>query len=154
MSCATCCGSSTGNGEQNTIVVSNCCGLPDPGEDGAHFRAVLSLGDITTPQQITLFPMGEAGSLAPPSGTQRLYIFSYQIVVGIAGTLNLYEGIDGDSSFPGDFALIAGGFLAQHGGMLQRVPNSFLRLGNTLHASHSAVGQVDIIVVGKLVTES
>lgn len=154
MSCSGCCGSATGTGEQNTVVVSNCCGLPDPGEDGADFRAVLSLGDITTPQQLTLFPMGVAGTLSPPTGTQRLYIFSYQIVVGIAGIFKLYEGINGDSAFPGDFSTIAAGFLAQHGGMLQRVPSSFLRLGNTLHASHSAVGQVDIVVVGKLVTES
>ena len=65
-----------------------------------------------------------------------------------------FEGIDGDSTFPGEFATLCAGSLAQHGGMVHKVPNRYLRLGNVLHASHSSVGQIDVVVHGKLVTET
>ena len=148
-----CCGDSS-SGDPNTIVVSNCCGQPDPGTEGADFSAVLSSNDATLGEQLTLYPMGVAGSMSPPTGSQRLYIFSYQILVGVQGLFVLFEGPDGDSSFPGDFAKISSGSLAQNGGVLHRVPNRYLRLGNTLHASHSNTGRIDIVIHGKLVTET
>ena len=155
MSCGCgCCGDSS-SGDPTTIVVTNCCGQPDPGSEGTDFSAVLTSSDATSGAQLTLYPMGTvAGALTPPTGTQRLYIFSYQVLVGVAGEFRLYEGIDGDSSFPGDYAKIAAGSLAQNGGVLHRLPNRYLRLGNTLHASHTAVGQLDVIIHGKLVTET
>ncbi len=152
MACG-CCGDSS-SGDPTTIVVSTCCGQPDPGTEGVDFTAVLSSDNAVAGEELTLYTMGSNLAISPPTGSQRIYVFSYQILVGIAGQFALFEGPTGDSSFPGDFAKLAAGSLAQNGGVLHRLPNRYLRLGNTLHASHTTVGRIDIVIHGKLVTET
>lgn len=155
--CSNCCGS-TGDGTcgTNTIIVTNCCGLPEPadGWDGAvDFTAEISSLDLTTGGELTLHTMGAIGT-PTVSVNQRIYIFSYQIFVGAPGDFLLFENITGASTLPGNYAKIAAGNLAQHGGMVHRVANRFSRLGNVLHAKHSVPGQVDVIITGKIVTEA
>lgn len=152
MSGCGCCGSSS-DCETQTIVVNNCCGMPDPGS-GVDFVATLNSVNATTGVQLTLHTMGAATAILPPTANQRLYIFSYQVLVGVTGIFRLYEGVDGDSTFPGEYAKLCAGSLAQNGGMLHRMPNRYLRLANTLHAEHTTAGPVDVVVHGKLVTEA
>lgn len=150
------CGTSGNNGDGDTIVVVACCGIPEPvaGWSGNHVNLVLSSPDLSAGGELTIYAQGvNAAALLPPSASQRFYIFSYQVVVGAAGIFELFENVTGDSAPPGEWATIARGSLAKHGGLLHRVPNRMTRLGNTLHAKHSVAGQVDVIVHGRYVTE-
>lgn len=154
--CSTCCGNSSGE-TPSIIVRGGCCGIPEPvdGWDGAtDFVGELSSADLTTGGQLTLHAMGASAALPLPTANQRIYIFSYQLWVGVQGAFSLHENADGDSSLPGGWAKIVGGPMAQYGGAVHRVPNRYLRLGNVLHATHSVAGQVDIVVTGKIVTEA
>ena len=156
MSCScNSCGTSSSDVD-NTIVVSNCCGIPEPpgGWAGAiDFVGTLESSDLTAGAEITLYHMGQTtGILTPPNASQRLYLFSYQCVVGVAGQFTLFEGTS--TTEPGLWARIGAGSLAQNGGMLHRMPNRYTRLGNTLFAKHSSIGRVDVVVHGKLVTET
>lgn len=152
--CNNCCGGEN-NCEANTIVVSNCCGWPEPAtwEGGIDFQGELSSADLTSGGELVLTQQGVASALTPPNGTQRLYIFSYQVMVGVAGLFQLFENVTGDSSVPGGYAILSAGSMAQHGGLAQVLPNRFTRLAHTLHARHSAIGQVNVVVHGKLITE-
>lgn len=160
MSCSSCCGTSGNNGDGTTVVVAQCCGLPEPaaGWSGTHFMGVLKLADLTTATKLELWDMVNGGTaLAAPSAAQRIYIFGWTVSVGVAGYFELYEDDDagaGAGSPPGTYANIFSGSLAQNGGGIHKVPNRPLRLGNRLWAKHSAIGQVDVIVQGRLVTEA
>ena len=154
MASTTPCG--TNDGGTQVTVLGTCCGVPEPanGWNGEHVMLTASAPNATFGVQLSMYPQGLVSSaLPPPSAGQRLYIFSYQVLVGAAGYVELFENVDGDSTMPGVWAWLAMGSLAQNGGLVQRVPNRMLRLGHTLHVRHNVVGQVDVIVHGRLVTE-
>lgn len=146
----------TNDGGNTVTVIGTCCGVPEPtnGWNGTHVVLTTSVADATSGAQLDMYAQGVAGSALPaPSAGQRLYLFSYQVLVGAAGLIQLFENVDGDSTFPGAGARVAQGSLAQNGGLAQRLPNRITQLGRTLHVRHSVAGQVDVVVHGRLVTE-
>lgn len=152
------CGQSgQGQADITTVVVNTCCGYPEPagGWDSAvNFRGILDSTDITSGDQLTLYVQGTPGTvLAPPTASQRLYLFHVQVIVGSIGNFKLFEAANGVNTPSGDWATVSSGLLAKYAGIVMAMPNVALNLGSSLHASHSVAGRVTVTVHGALVNE-